>query len=660
MTVAQYGDTIQFSSLFATPQTINLGSTLPAIGTNLTITGPGADLLTVRANASGFTIMLINAGTVSISGVTIADGDTDFAGGINNFGSLTLIDSVITRNHASVNGGGLQNAGTLVVMGSTISDNSAGYGAGLFNWAASPTLASATLINTTFSGNVAVNFGGSIVSDNFGGTPPVVNLTNCTLADSGFASVAAVDQGGAAIVNLKNTIVANNVAPAFVVGGAGGQIASAGNNLASGTGDGFLTGSGDLTNTDPRLTALGNFGGHTPVYLLAFDSAAVDAGSGGAGAPVSDQRGVPRPQGGNLDIGAVELRPLIINSTADPGDGTCDASCTLRDALIASNSDGASANDLFFSSVFNTPRSINLASALPDITTDLTLTGPGAELLTVRRDTGGDYSVFTVYPGAFAHLSGLTIANGSGSYGAGVNNFGTLAIERSTLTANVATTNGGALQNLGSLIVSNSTVSGNSAGYGAGLFNYSVGACSCSASVTNTTFSGNQGGTYSGGIINVNFGGSEPVVRITNSTIAGNSAVAAAGIYLSDQGGVATVILKNTILAGNQSQNVGTYGANTHFISLGHNLADDNAGGFLAGIGDLTSTNPLLAVLSNYGGTTKTLFLKRGSPAINTGDDSGAPATDQRGVARPQGTHVDIGAIESDGELLFQNGLENP
>jgi hypothetical protein len=54
----------------------------------------------------------------------------------------------------------------------------------------------------------------------------------------------------------------------------------------------------------------------------------------------------------------------------------------------------------------------------------------------------------------------------------------------------------------------------------------------------------------------------------------------------------------------------------------------------------------------------QTLFLKSGSPAIDAGGDSGAPATDQRGVARPQGPHVDIGAVESDGILIFQDGFE--
>jgi hypothetical protein len=54
---------------------------------------------------------------------------------------------------------------------------------------------------------------------------------------------------------------------------------------------------------------------------------------------------------------------------------------------------------------------INLASELPVITDFLWITGPGANLLTVRRDTGGDYGIFTCVA-AQLNISGLAIANG--------------------------------------------------------------------------------------------------------------------------------------------------------------------------------------------------------------------------------------------------------
>ena len=86
-------------------------------------------------------------------------------------------------------------------------------------------------------------------------------------------------------------------------------------------------------------------------------------------------------------------------------------------------------------------------------------------------------------------------------------------------------------------------------------------------------------------------------------------------------------------------------------VSLGHNL-DSGKTCALNGPGDLSNTDPRLeplrakAALPNHGGFTPTLALLPGSPAIDAGDDAVCPATDQRGVARPQGAACDIGAYE--------------
>ena len=82
------------------------------------------------------------------------------------------------------------------------------------------------------------------------------------------------------------------------------------------------------------------------------------------------------------------------------------------------------------------------------------------------------------------------------------------------------------------------------------------------------------------------------------------------------------------------------------FASLGNNLIDetDGSSGWVGS--DLTGTSAqpldaLLAPLGNYGGSTQTMALLPGSPAINAGNNALIPAgvtTDQRRAARASST----------------------
>ena len=60
----------------------------------------------------------------------------------------------------------------------------------------------------------------------------------------------------------------------------------------------------------------------------------------------------------------------------------------------------------------------------------------------------------------------------------------------------------------------------------------------------------------------------------------------------------------------------------------------------------LLGSTPQLTGLQDNGGATLTHGLYPSSPAIDAGDPNACPATDQRGVARPQGAACDIGAYE--------------
>jgi predicted outer membrane repeat protein len=119
--------------------------------------------------------------------------------------------------------------------------------------------------------------------------------------------------------------------------------------------------------------------------------------------------------------------------------------------------------------------------------------------------------------------------------------------------------------------------------------------------------------------------------------VSGNTAgYGGGGIY---SGGNAT--LTNTIVSDNGVDNCGG-----SVSSSGYNLTDDDSCGFTAP-GDLVVADAMLGPLADNGGPTETHALLAGSPAIDAGSpDCPPPATDQRGVARPQGAACDIGAFE--------------
>jgi hypothetical protein len=91
---------------------------------------------------------------------------------------------------------------------------------------------------------------------------------------------------------------------------------------------------------------------------------------------------------------------------------------------------------------------------------------------------------------------------------------------------------------------------------------------------------------------------------------------------------------------------IGYFGAGTVTLaSGGHNVSSD-ASCSLTDPDDQPSTDPLLGGLADNGGPTLTHALQAGSPAIDAADIAVCPATDQRGVARPQGPSCDVGSYE--------------
>jgi hypothetical protein len=187
------------------------------------------------------------------------------------------------------------------------------------------------------------------------------------------------------------------------------------------------------------------------------------------------------------------------------------------------------------------------------------------------------------------------------------------------------------------------------------------GALWCAGSIrsTNSTFFNNQvsGGSGGGALMGpsgpgtgggVLAGGGTAI--LVNLTIAGNSAVGgpppAYPIGPAQGGGLAVTntaaTVHNSIIA-NSTSGGDVWGT---LIDGGHNICSD-ATANLSAPGSLNNTDPKLGPLGNCGGPTQTMPLLVGSPAINGGDTTGCPLTDQRGHSRPFGNACDIGAYES-------------
>ena len=164
-------------------------------------------------------------------------------------------------------------------------------------------------------------------------------------------------------------------------------------------------------------------------------------------------------------------------------------------------------------------------------------------------------------------------------------------------------------------------------------------------SLVNDTFQGNSA-SCTGGALDVEAG-----LTLLNCTISGNTASSEGGGMFSASEGVT---LTNTIVAGN----TGATGPDGDVFSGtvqsgGHNVIGVAFNGsFTSGSGDQigTSGSPLdpgLNALGANGGPTRTMSLQLTSPALDHGDDTQCPPTDQTTITtRPQGAHSDVGAFE--------------
>ena len=199
----------------------------------------------------------------------------------------------------------------------------------------------------------------------------------------------------------------------------------------------------------------------------------------------------------------------------------------------------------------------------------------------------------------------------------------------------------------GSVSIDDSTFSANGARGGDG---GSGGDCLDAPYPGGSYLPGGNGGLAAGGGIRVAAG----TLEVQHSTLSGNGATGGLGGDTNASPGVGagggisnagSLQMYDSVLAGNTAVAPDLDGA---FISLGHNLIGNTTGGSGFAASDLLNVNPQLGPLQNNGGPTQTMALLAGSPAIDAGDNTGAPAYDQRGPGFPRIVNgvIDIGAFE--------------
>jgi hypothetical protein len=598
------GDTITFS---VTNGTLNLSQQL-VIDKSLNILGPGVTNLTISGN-NATRIFLVNNVSALISGFTLRDGQSS-----NGVDGVVSSPGNPTPGTPGAPGGAISAAGALTLNDCVFQNNAAGRGGNG---------ASSGLYGQPSSG-AAGGAGGAIYSEGS------LALSNCLLygnaAGGGGISGSAMDfgptsapggSGGgicAGTLYLYNTIIKDNHAgygassppgaPGANGGSGGGVWCSASLTASNST---FLrnsTGSGGSGGGEDGYAGSGGMGGFGGGIWcggsLALTNCIVSSnfcGLGGAGGYSRYNSGMGGDAGSGCGIwsknNAVLVRCTITSNYGNSGGqgGGQGAGCFMCYQGPAIGGSGSSGAGIYASG-------------------NLTLTD-----CTVSRNACGNGGA----GGASDDSSFRGGQGGAGGLGGGIFTFRDLSL-------------------------TNCTVSDNTCGYGGmgGWSMYGGGAFGAFGS------GGNGGGIYRSSGTNAAF--------VVSCSIVGNHAgVPNPGGQMGGDGtgggvwAVVSVQCLNTIIALNSGVAPDVCGS---FTSQGYNLiAVTNGSSGFPGTGDRVGSSgapldPKIGPLADNGGPTFTRALLPGSPAIEAGTAIGVPPTDQRGVPRPQGPGVDIGAFE--------------
>ncbi len=610
-------NTIEFGSLTGTISLTDVDHAGEiVISSNLTIKGPGADVLALQAFAGtaaagdGARIFNIDDGmanvvrNVSLSGLKLFGGDAAGAGGaIFARENLTVAESIITGN-------------------STLSVSTAG-GGGIYSAPASFTTTfpnSLSIINCSITGNEALRaegggirkrtgnlvIEGSTISENTsnvgGGVSVADNVMAVQIADSTFSNNAATAGGGGGgglfIYDVDSLSIADSQISFNSTAGSGGGVYQAFVTVASIT--------GCTINDNSAAGAGGGIRSAFTQLTVASTSITRNAATG------------PSARGGGIYSQG----------------GT--ANLAVTDSEVSHNTAGRNGGGVFHDS----PGPLSITGS--------SIAGNSAS------GAGGGVSSTN------ATIAGSSIRGNTAAAGGGIHISGALTVSETTMSGNSAGVGAGVFSRLSSantFAVTSSTISGNAAsGNGGGMYLFAVDS-GATFSVRQSTVASNVASGFGGGIEVV--GGT---LMLANSIVASDAPSAALAPDLAPLFG-AVIDAKFSLI-----------GSNSGTTLAEAPLGSPDANGNLIGGPVDGAIAPLLAPLANNlgpllvdGSRVQTHVPLPGSPAIDAGDPTalagvdGVPEFDQRGNPFQRvvdgdgavGARIDIGAVET--QLLAVN-----
>ncbi|CAN5425385.1 hypothetical protein BH10ACI1_BH10ACI1_19000 [soil metagenome] len=578
--------------------------------------------------------------------------------------SLSLDRVAIRGNTANV-AAVIVRTGTHHIINSSFSGNSGNTCAAIYNQDSDANL---YVANVTFTGNF------DPVQDQFG-AGAICNSGNLQLRQTTIANNTAEVSGGGIFstggsINLGNTIVAKNMADSApdiqvfntTITSVGGNLIGNTDNLPANT----FNQPNDITGVNPLLAPTNaNQSGHPVVtHPLQAGSPARNGGlNQNAVDPLTSQplttdargAGFPRIAAATVDIGAFEDQSgntsLIVTKLSNSNDLVCDTDCSLREAVHTAGLNFGTDTITFAANVFGTLSTGGTEILIQNQNVNIVgFTNLTAETLIV---SGGDANRIFHLNNATANITGMTMANGDAGAGFGgailSENNSNLTLNKTIVRNNTAAAYGAIFLSGGTGHITNTTINTNSANTGLAIGNSGV------LNMANTTVSSNldaDGGTGIGAIYNTG------TLNIRNSTIAFNrtSGGTGGGIFNGGTLNIGNSIVSNNIalVSPDIEQSSGT------ITSIGGNLVQNTSGfpiGTFSQTNDQTGVDPLLAALTNNGGSVTTHLLMPNSPALDFAINANAVdpfnnsilTTDARGGGydRIVNGMVDKGAFES-------------